>query len=134
MKASLPFTAALSRSEIFSSVSISSSPRSCIPWPSARPAGQREDHLHGTLQLRQQRLAVGKLDSLEQFSRRLERRVLRIADLPQVFLAVGIDRAGRIEVTVRRGAVGAQVMHRLERVARRVGDRQHAACLAQQLS
>jgi hypothetical protein len=54
------------------------------------------------------------------------RRYFGVADVAQILLDIGFHRRVGIQQPVGRGAVGAQIVHRLEDVRRSVGDDRNA--------
>jgi hypothetical protein len=65
---------------------------------------------------------LGEFQAAEQDERVAHRRHFGVADVAQILLDIGVHRRVGIQQPVGGGAVGAQIVHRLEDVRRGIGD------------
>ena len=87
----------------------------------------RGQGLEQAIKLRHQRLLLGEFDGGKRRKRAGHRRRFGVAQAAHVFLDVGVHRLIGIQQPVGGGSVGAQIVHRLEKVRRGVGDHRDAA-------
>ena len=88
---------------------------------------QRAHRLEHAFEFRHQRLVLREFQAAEQAERVAHRRHFGVADVAQILLDIGVHRRVGIQQPVGGGAVGAQIVHRLEDVRRGVGDDRDAA-------
>ena len=87
----------------------------------------RRQRLEQAVEFGDQRRLLRELDLAEQTERIAHRRHFGVAQAAQVFFDLAVQRRGAVQQPVGGGAVGAQIVHRLEHVRRRVGDHRDAA-------
>jgi hypothetical protein len=88
---------------------------------------QRGHRLEQAVEFGNERLLLRKFQPAEQGECIAHRRHLGVADVTQILLDIGIHRRIGVQQPVGRGAVGAQIVHRLEDVRGGVGDNRNAA-------
>jgi hypothetical protein len=92
------------------------------------PGGQRPEQ---ALEFGDQGLLLGEFDLAEQRERVAHARHFGVAQRSQIFLDVAVQRRAAVQQPVGGGAVGAQIVHRLEHVRGSIGDDRDAAGLLQ---
>ncbi len=83
--------------------------------------------LEQAVEFRDQRRLLRELDLAEQTKRVAHRRHFGVAKAAQIFFDVAVHRRVAIQQPVGGGAVGAQIVHRLEHIGGCVGDHRDAA-------